>query len=83
MQDEDKKISDDKTGELIFQRTIERLLKLPGYVQIGRTSDTGNRYITWYPYGHLPDECNKINVRFLLVGNCIEMDSNLMYMQIQ
>jgi hypothetical protein len=67
------------TYEDIFKRTVDRLIGLPGYVQMGRTSDTRDRYITWYPH-----ENEIAHIRFILAGSGVTdeekeivIDSNL------
>ncbi len=61
--------------EKIFQRTLDRLMRLPGKVEIGRTSDVSGRYAAWYPFG----DNNIVHIRLLLLDDTGELtlDSNL------
>ena len=52
-----------EAGEIIFKRTVDRLLNLPGHAEVGHTPNTHDRYAIWYPY-----EDEKIYVRFVLYG---------------
>ena len=59
-----------------FDRIITRLLKQDGKIELGKTSDMGDRYIIWYP---VPESA--VYVRFLLCHRDnnpeITIDSNL------
>jgi hypothetical protein len=60
--------------EQIFERTVRRLVDLPGRVEIGRTSDMGDRYAAWYPYND-----RALYVQFILHGEQILMTSNVIF----
>lgn len=77
-------------GEASFKRVLNRVMDLPGRVEVGRTCDTHDKYIVWYPCevhdssGETGPE-HKVYVRWVLYGDFhgeshrgnLEMDSNL------
>lgn len=63
------------TYEEIFDRTIARLLRLPGRVEVGRTADTGNRYVAWFPFAG----DSKVFLQFILFCDEIRVSSNVLW----
>ena len=81
-------------GEATFKRVVERLMDLPGRVEVGRTSDTHDKYVSWYPvefhdYGgeRTPGPEHRIYIQWIIMGDWhqeevrgnIEMQSNLTF----
>ena len=60
-------------GEARLRRILERLLTLPGRVTAGRTSDTRDRYLMWYPFemqgGEAPGPETQVSVQWLVRGD--------------